>query len=175
MGTQRGLITIEELRLGDKVQTIHNQNILMTNFLGWLHKDANHTERFLKLKTESVQITLSKKHVIFYKKKGMEGDNMATTFADRVEEGDLLEVISDGKVQWERVVDIDSELRKGAYAPLTSEGTILVDNILASCYADFVYQSVAGIQVNMVESYKEETSLLLPLSIPFAMLVMGIV
>merc|ERR1712107_524547 len=112
MGTQRGLITIEELRLGDKVQTIHNQNILMTNFLGWLHKDANHTERFLKLKTESVQITLSKKHVIFYKKKGMEGDNMATTFADRVEEGDLLEVISDGKVQWERVVDIDSELRK---------------------------------------------------------------
>ena len=33
----------------------------------------------------------------------------------------------------------------------------------------------AGTQVNMVESYKEETSLLLPLSIPFALLAMGIV
>ena len=142
MITRRGLISIEELQLGDKVQTIQNGNILMTNFLGWIHKEEDHTERFLKLKTESAQITLSEKHVIFYKPKGRKEDTMTTIFADLVEEGDLLEVILDGKVHWERVVSIDFETRKGIYAPLTTAGTILVDNVLASCYADFVFQSV---------------------------------
>ena len=142
MITHRGLVSIEELQLGDKVQTIQNGNILMTNFLGWIHKEEHHTELFLKLKTESAQITLSEKHVIFYKPKGRKEDTMTTTFADSVEEGDLLEVILDGKVHWERVVSIDFETRKGTYAPLTTAGTILVDNVLASCYADFVFQSV---------------------------------
>ena len=140
--TRRGLISIEELQLGDKVQTIQNGNILMTNFLGWIHKEEHHTELFLKLKTESAQITLSEKHVIFYKPKRIEGDAMTTTFADLVEEGDLLEVTLNGEVRWERVVDIDVETRKGIYTPLTSAGTILVDNVLASCYADFLFQSV---------------------------------
>jgi len=205
--THRGLVSIEELQLGDEVQTIQNGNILMTNFLGWIHKEEDHSERFLKLKTESAQITLSEKHVIFYKPKGR--DTMTTTFADLVEEGALLEVILDGKVHWERVVSIDFETRKGIYAPLTTAGTILVDNVLASCYADFNIQFVAdiaflpvklfpwlleneesqakdglrfypwlltwfGTQINMVESYKEESNPM-PLSVPFAILVTGIV
>jgi len=140
--TDRGLISIEELQLGDKVETIHNGNILMTKFLGWIHKEEYHTERFIKLKTESAQITLSEKHVIFYKPKGRKTDIMTTTFADLVEEGDLLQVILNGEVHWEKVVKIDFETRKGTYAPLTAAGTILVDNVLASCYADFLFQSV---------------------------------
>ena len=142
MITRRGLISIEELQLGDKVQTIHNRNILMTKFLGWIHKEEDHTERFIKLKTESAQITLSKKHVIFYKPKGRKTDTMTTTFADLIEESDLLQVILNGEVHWEKVVNIDFETRKGIYAPLTAAGTILVDDVLASCYADFLFQSV---------------------------------
>ena len=142
MVTQRGVTAIEDLQVGEEVQTIHNGNILMTTFVGWIHKEANLTERFVKLTTESAQITLSEKHVIFCKPKRREGDTMTTSFADLVEEGDLLEVTMDGKVQWERVVNIDFEKRIGIYAPLTTAGTILVDNVLASCYADFAFQSV---------------------------------
>jgi len=207
--TQRGHIAIEELQLGEEVFTIQNGNLHMTTFLGWIHKEADHTELFLILKTESTQITLSEKHVIFYKPKGRKGEGVTTTFADLVEVGDLLEVVRDGKVHWERVVDIDYETRKGIYTPLTAAGTILVDNVLASCYADFLFQSVAdfaflpvklfpwlldneesqerdglrfypqlltwfGTQINMVESYKAESNLM-PVSVPFAMLMMGLV
>ena len=226
--TQRGTVAIEELQLGDEVQTIENGNLHMTTFLGWIHKEADHNEQFLKLKTESTQITLSEKHVIFYKPKGRERDAMTTTFADLVEEGDLLKVILNGEVLWERVVDVDRETRKGIYTPLTSAGTILVDNVLASCYADFLFQFVVtsiyysiplpqstsvsqadmaflpvrlfpwlldneesqvkdglrfypqlltwfGTQINMVESYKEESNLITAtVSFPLAMLVMGI-
>ena len=226
--TQRGTVAIEELQLGDEVQTIENGNLHMTTFLGWIHKEADHNEQFLKLKTESTQITLSEKHVIFYKPKGRERDVMTTTFADLVEEGDLLKVILNGEVLWERVVDVDRETRKGIYTPLTSAGTILVDNVLASCYADFLFQFVVtsiyysiplpqstsvsqadmaflpvrlfpwlldneesqvkdglrfypqlltwfGTQINMVESYKDESNLITAtVSFPLAMLVMGI-
>merc|ERR1719220_976843 len=74
----------------------------------------------------------------------MEG-TMTTTFASSIEKGDFLEVIVDGKVVWERVVDIDHETKRGIYTPLTVAGTILVDNVLASCYADFLFQSVADL------------------------------
>ena len=142
MVTQRGQKAIEELQLGNKVQTIYNGNLHMTKFLGWIHKEANQTETFLKLKTKSAEITISKKHVIFYKPRGRTGNAMTTTFADLIEEGDLLEVLLDGEVHWQRVVEIDHETRKGIYTPLTSAGTILVDSVLASCYADFLFQHV---------------------------------
>lgn len=142
MVTQRGQVVIEELQLGEEVLTIQNGKLHMTTFLGWIHKEADHMERFLKLKTESAQITLSEKHVIFYKPKGRKREAMTTTFADLVEEGDLLEVVLDGTVHWERVVAIEHERRKGIFSPLTAAGTILVDNVLASCYADFLFQSV---------------------------------
>jgi len=208
--TQRGQIVIEELQLGNNVQTIINGNLHMTTFLGWIHKEANHTNRFIKLKTESAQITLSEKHVIFYKPKRMSRDDMRTTFADMVEEGDLLEVVMDGEVHWERVVDIDHVTSKGIYTPLTLAGTILVDNVLSSCYADFLFQSVAditflpvklfpwlldneesqtkdglrfypklltwfGTQINMVESFKEESNFMsVNFSVPLAMLVLSV-
>ena len=117
MVTERGSIAIEDLQLGDEVRTLHNGNILMTMFLGWIHKEGNLIKRFLKLRTESAQITLFEKHVIFHKPKGRKSDTMTMTFADLVEEGDLLEVMLDGKVQWERVVNIDFERRKGIYGP----------------------------------------------------------
>ena len=142
MATQRGLVAIEQLQLGEEVLTIQKGKLYMTTFLGWIHKEADHMERFLKLKTESAQITLSEKHVIFYKPKGRKSEVLTTTFADLVEEGDLLEVVLDGKVHLERVVDIEHETRIGIYSPLTAAGTILVDNVLASCYADFLFQSV---------------------------------
>ena len=45
MVTQRGVTAIEDLQVGEEVQTIHNGNILMTMFLGWIHKEGNLIER----------------------------------------------------------------------------------------------------------------------------------
>ena len=144
MVRQRGSIAKEDLQLGGEVRTLHNGNILMTMFLGWIHKEGNLIERFLKLRTESAQITLSEKHVIFHKPKGRKSDTMTMTFPDLVEEGDLLEVMLDGKVQWERVVNIDFERRKGIYGPSPPPAPFWSTKYwqLASCYADFVFQFV---------------------------------
>ena len=68
MVRQRGSIAKEDLQLGDEVRTLHNGNILMTMFLGWIHKEGNLIERSLKLRRESAQISLSEKYVIFRQK-----------------------------------------------------------------------------------------------------------
>ena len=96
------------------------------------------------LRTESAQITLSEKHVLFHKPKERKSDTMTMTFPDLVEEGDLLEVMLDGKVQWERVVNIDFERRKGIYGPSPPPAPFWSTKYwqLASCYADFVFQFV---------------------------------
>jgi len=117
----------------------------MTQFLGWIHKEVDHVEHFVILNTKSAKITVSKKHVIFRQVEGSHDGAMTTTFADLVTVGDVLEVIVEGQVQRERVVSIDKETKKGTFAPLTASGTILVDNVLASCYADFLFQSVADV------------------------------
>ena len=42
----------------------------------------------------------------------------------------------------------------GAYAPLTTEGTILVDGILASCYAD-CHHDLAHLSITPMQKFTE--------------------
>ena len=42
-----------------------------------------------------------------------------------------------------RIVEIKAEMRVSAYAPLTNEGTIIVDGVAVSCYAHMINQNLA--------------------------------
>merc|ERR1712203_666300 len=58
---------------------------------------------------------------------------MGMKFANTVGVGDYLLSGGSGLVQ---VKSVTSQVLTGVYAPLTSSGTVLVDDLLASCYAD---------------------------------------
>ena len=61
---------------------------------------------------------------------------MESVFADQIEEGDRL-------VSWkgeETVVGVEVAREKGIWTPLTMEGTLLVDGLLASSYASFSHR-----------------------------------
>jgi hypothetical protein len=47
----------------------------------------------------------------------------------------LLYVLKNDKIEYSKVTNIIIEIKKGYYAPLTMEGTLLINNILTSCFA----------------------------------------
>ena len=67
---------------------------------------------------------------------------LESVFADQIEEGDKLVSWKGSKMTEEAVVAVEPAVEKGTWAPLTMEGTLLVDGLLASCYASFSHDLV---------------------------------
>ena len=104
-------------------------------FLGWLHRDANVDAKFLKISTNSTSIGLTPSHLIF--RTSVTDGSLESVFANEIEEGDKLVSWKGSKTTEVEVVAVEHIGDTGFWAPLTTEGTLLVDDLLASCYAAF--------------------------------------
>ena len=113
---------------------------LCFQFLGWLHREANVFANFLKISTNSSSIVLTGNHLIF--RTSVADGALESVFADQIEEGDKLVSWIGSKMTEEAVVAVEPTREKGFWAPLTMEGTLLVDGLLASCYASFPHDLV---------------------------------
>ena len=78
---------------------------------------------------------LTGNHLIF-RRSAVEG-GLESVFADQIEEGDRLVRWEGSRMREEPVVGVQPAREKGIWAPLTMEGTLLVDGLLASSYASF--------------------------------------
>jgi len=125
-------ISVNQLKSGDYINSVNiNGEVVSSPFLGWLHHDENVTTTFLDITTESGnKMSVSPRHLL------MVTDNVekepSMKFANTVGVGDYLMSGGSGLVQ---VKSVTAKVQTGVYAPLTSTGTVLVDDLLASCYA----------------------------------------
>ena len=78
---------------------------------------------------------LTGNHLIF--RTSVADGSSEPVFADEIEEGDKLISWKGSEMTEETVVYVEPAAEKGIWAPLTMEGTLLVDGLLASCYASF--------------------------------------
>ncbi len=80
------------------------------------------------------KIELTKKHLILASKDGVKFE---TVFAERVQPGDYIKVLLSNKtgIVKAQVDNVKFRSSYGAFAPLTEQGTLFVNGILASCYA----------------------------------------
>ena len=67
----------------------------------------------------------------------MSDGSLESVFADQIEKGDKLVSWKGLKLTEETVVAVEPAVKKGKWSPFTMEGTLLVDGLLASCYASF--------------------------------------
>ncbi|CAF4473722.1 unnamed protein product, partial [Didymodactylos carnosus] len=63
----------------------------------------------------------------------------------RIKVGDDLQIVADNKLSYGKVVDIKLRKSEGFYAPLTSSGKVVIDNVVASNYADINNHHLAHI------------------------------
>ena len=72
----------------------------------------------------------------------MADNSFESVFADEIQEGDKLISWKGSKITEETVIAVGPTIGKGTWSPLTTEGTLLVDGLLASCYASFPHDLV---------------------------------
>uniref|UniRef100_A0A182FA51 Protein hedgehog n=1 Tax=Anopheles albimanus TaxID=7167 RepID=A0A182FA51_ANOAL len=144
-GTRRRL---SELRIGEKVQAIDaTGNAVFSEVLMFMDRDTHQRREFVTIEAEGgAVLKVTPAHLVLVWRK--ERAETRFVFADRVREGDHVLVHgADGpggpRLEPRRVHRIAALLADGVYAPLTREGTIVVDAIAASCYALIDSQTVA--------------------------------
>lgn len=164
---------MDRLEIGDEVLARNSQNNLeYSKVLMFLDLDAYASKLYYYIKTETdAVIAITESHLIYvadspnavpdvefaaYVKEGMyvlvpeqtvlsrTGDDLITNDIEQaVNSTEHKPIKDDGSFRPVRVVEIKSEMRVSAYAPLTNAGTMIVDGVLVSCYAHIINQSLA--------------------------------
>ncbi|KAK8779244.1 hypothetical protein V5799_019415 [Amblyomma americanum] len=161
--TPAGAKRLADLLLGDRVLALgaDGRTAVFSEVIAFLDRQSDAERLFYTVVTESGhRVTLTPAHLLFYA--ASNDDKPQPTFAARVAPGGLVLVHSgsgesNGTEAWrhlpsdvrtrdlraERVRDVRAELLTGVYAPLTTEGTVIVDGVAASCYAGVKNQALA--------------------------------
>lgn len=143
---------LSELRVGDKVLSMDNDGQLKySEVFMFLDRDEQQKREFVRIETDDgSSITATPSHLIYTWEN--RNDNPTTVqsladfqFAERIQIGDFVLTNVNGTLEPRRVTKITAELHRGVYAPLTYDGTIVVNSIAASCYALVEKHSLAHI------------------------------
>ncbi|KAM3852943.1 indian hedgehog protein [Vipera latastei] len=140
----RALATLESgtkiplwaLKPGQRVQAMDAQgHLVYSEFLAFLDKALSSRTAFHVIETQDPprRLALTAAHLLFV------GENatapMKTIFASLVQPGQYVLVTEGGELQPARVAAVSLQVDVGAYAPLTIHGTLVVDEVVASCFA----------------------------------------
>ncbi|CAF1228571.1 unnamed protein product [Adineta steineri] len=127
-----GKIRLSSLKIGQKVRIIDDNNqIAYSPIIAFLHRDLDEETLYKRIRTKNAVIELSDRHLIY-------SHNNGFIWAEKLIKGDEILVLSSkyaNKTYWEEILDITDVNKKGLMAPLTEQGTIIVNNVHASCYA----------------------------------------
>jgi Hint module len=110
---------MRDLTIGDIVKTDDDR---FEPIYGFGHRDAVLKSDFLRIKTATTILELTTDHMVFVS--GRSIPSSMVKVGDMLSNGDMVEAIA-------------TVVRKGAFAPFTPSGTIIVNGIKTSCYVTF--------------------------------------
>lgn len=134
---------LNELRIGDHVLSMDSEGQLkFSEVYMFLDRDEQQRREFIRFETEDgYAITATPSHLIYTWKTNdnpIAANHIDTAdfrFAELIQIDDFVLANINGTLQPRRIKKITQELHRGVYAPLTYDGTIVVNSIAASCYA----------------------------------------
>mmetsp|Transcript_21974 Transcript_21974/g.50705 ORF Transcript_21974/g.50705 Transcript_21974/m.50705 type:complete len:334 (-) Transcript_21974:163-1164(-) len=142
----RGYVQMKHLRLGDKILAANGKYENVYSF-GHISRDTE--SEFVQIKTASSLLELSRDHMVYLVNKAH------PVPASQVNVGDVLKVLNDNEntpgEEEGLVREISTIKRKGFFAPLTSSGTIVVNDIVASTYTSVSKQRDGSYKSSLLE------------------------
>ncbi|XP_029161957.1 sonic hedgehog protein A [Nylanderia fulva] len=144
--TEDGVIKrLDEVHLGERIAALDSRgDVVYSEVIAFLDRAPSERRQFIRLTTASGRVlTLTPAHLVPVEKR-------SSIFAARVQPGDRILVSdtaannhTDSRLRWDNVVEAKLVLEEGVFAPLTTEGTVIVDDVVASCYAVVDSQLIA--------------------------------
>ncbi|XP_031641273.1 protein hedgehog [Contarinia nasturtii] len=144
---------LSELRIGDHVLSMDSDGQLKySEVYMFLDRDEQQRREFIRFETDDgYAITATPSHLIYTWQTNVNpvaANNINTAdfrFAELIQVGDFVLANINGTLEPRRIKKITQELHRGVYAPLTYDGTIVVNSIAASCYALVEKHSLAHV------------------------------
>jgi len=121
--------TMEQLRVGDVVLTQTGPS----KIFAFMDHDANAMVNYVRLETASGhELSISADHIVFAHAE------QSPVLAGSIVKGDYLWITADATATFlpSRVVSIVHTVERGVHAPLTEQGTVVVNGVLSSSYAN---------------------------------------
>ncbi|XP_049913203.1 sonic hedgehog protein [Epinephelus moara] len=130
---------VKDLQAGDRVLAADDDgNPIYTDFIMFIDQDSTTRRLFYVIETDSGEkITLTAAHLLFVGHNTTEEERMSAIFASEVQSGQTVFVFDAERSRLEpvSVKRIYTQEHEGSFAPVTVQGTVVVDQVLASCYA----------------------------------------
>ncbi|KHJ94651.1 hint module [Oesophagostomum dentatum] len=111
----------------------------------WIHREPDVTTKFVTIMTDyGKMLALTPRHLIFRNKCDEYYDdrvealppNSQAVYAEELNVGDCVFLLYKNKFRMQKLQDISITQRRGVFSPLTPNGRIIVNDMLASCYSD---------------------------------------
>lgn len=136
---------LSQLKVGERILSVNSKGeTVFSEVIMFLDRDTNQTREFVQIKTSGgATIRTTPAHLLPVWKPHQHETKYL--YADQVEENDFLLVNVNNNLEPQRVTEVRAVRSRGFIAPLTREGTVVVDSIAASCYALVNSQSLAHI------------------------------
>lgn len=135
---------MKDLRVGESVLALSNDGLLRpSEVLLFLDRNVTARTEYVTLVTDTGKsITATPTHLVLRWEKPERSQIRYANpvYAKRVRVNDTLLTVINGdrgqlRLRAERVVAVSRTEKIGLYAPLTVDGTVVVDDVVASCYA----------------------------------------
>ncbi|CAF4174308.1 unnamed protein product, partial [Adineta steineri] len=139
------ITTISELRSGMKVYSMNNRNeIVEDEVIMFFHRDPDETDLFCVIETSDPRYKLSVTcdHFVAVN----DGSKIQYLISDHVKSTEhFVYVQNDLNHQLEpvQVTNVTRQYKTGLYGLATNEGTLIINNIVASCYTNITTITIA--------------------------------
>ena len=113
-----------------------------SKFVDYLHYESDENFDYVIVRTDSAYLEISDLHLIQRK---LENGNGEFVYARDLALNDEIFVNKNGQIVAEPIKELKRQVMAGGFAPLTESGTILVNNVFTSCYANCQSHSLSHI------------------------------
>lgn len=127
---------MKDLKIGERVLSkTEDGNPIFSEVFMFLDKKANKPAIFILIETEDRRLLeITDKHLIYVSNTNKTEDYVSV-FAENIKVGQYVLVSNkENKFTSSRVLSLKKMTLYGVYAPLTTEGSIVVNGVVTSCY-----------------------------------------